>query len=348
MPAAVAWKLTQLAGAQRSITLSGAAAPHGRPRKSPVVVDTLSLRDTAQYYPGRVRPTRHIFGTRVDDIVLSGRWMDPELGGAGAASDLLRQFQAFVDDALPCALEWGNIAAWTGLLRSVKGERESASQIAWTLTFAVDSSDTLATPPVPTPAKTASDQLEQITTLIGDGGNNITPGLPRDIEFGASFLESLDNSISSINAVTGLLVDVVNGFDSFEKAAASELNRLRGGIGQLKTAVITLSNTLDDASSDFAIERSSANSQTRWALERERSRDGVQSILAFLAALDADAEQALRGKAQKTIRAQAGDTWESLAIQYYGGVDKADALRQANGARYGELPVAGRTLHAPR
>jgi hypothetical protein len=347
MAAAQPWKFTQLGGARKTITLTGALAPHGRPRKGPVVSDGFGLRHSATYYPGREKPTRHIFGVRHSDWQLKGRWMDRDLGKIGGAVDMLAEMKAFIADGETVLITWGNIGAWVGLVLEVLPERESASQIAYAITVAIDHDSRQALDVPTTPVQNPKDDTAKLLDLIGPL-KTLSTDIPGDIEFQSSFLDSIDDFVSSVNAITGAIVDVVNGIDNFEQAASSELNRLRGGIGQLHTALVILNGTLDDASSDAAVERASASSQTEWARTREDDRAATLALLALLAEMDAGAEQVLRGRADKTSRAVAGDSWESLSRQHYGGSDKADALRQANGARYGAQPLAGKTLHVPK
>lgn len=68
---------------------------------------------------------------------------------------------------------------------------------------------------------------------------------------------------------------------------------------------------------------------------------------ATLTDVDRKAAIAQRGKVAGTVTARSGDTWESLAARALGGPDKAQSLRDINGIRRGEAPVAGRTYKLP-
>ena len=141
-PAGKPWTFTQVAGDQKVLTLAGESAPHGRPRASPVVEDEMALRDTAVYYPGNRRPTRHLFGEIHTDWTLNGRFSDRFLGPAGARAKVL-EIKEFIADQQQVTIAWGDILAATGLVRRIKPSRESESEIAWTLTVGIDGDDAL-------------------------------------------------------------------------------------------------------------------------------------------------------------------------------------------------------------
>lgn len=340
------WKFTQLSPELKSFTLSGANAPHGRPRRGAVVTDGFGLRQKETYYQGNTPPDRHVFGEISDHITLTCRWMDKNLGGAGGAKKQVAYVKQFIRDAQRIRIEWGDIVTFTGLMLHIEAARESEAEIVVKLVIAIDSDDGLPPlrPPEPTtnPKDITAQMLGLETNLHG------TADVPDDLPLPTSFLDTIDNAISAIGSATASLLSVANDIDEFETANASELNRLRAAIGQVRTAALTIRGALDDASCDFAVNHGSASSQTAWAQQREEDRATLIAILLLLSQMDADAEIALRGGLQKTARARSGDTWEQLSTQHYGSPDQADALRQANAARFGEKPQPGRVLHIPR
>lgn len=343
------WTITQIAGAKKKIELGDYAAPFGRARHGAVVTDPIAVRHQVVYYPGSTQPTRHTFGVRYDDWTLNGRWMDWALAGRGVtANQLVASMKSMVADQVSVRIEWGSIVAATGILLEFAPSRESETEVAWKLTIGIDSDDTIAPrPPALTPVS-PKDNLSAMLQVIANFPG--TAQLPNDVPFQYpnGLLASLDGIISTINTVTASLLSIANGIDSFERAASAELNRFRGGIGQLKTAALTLQAAFDDASNDFAVGSATANTQTRYATQRAEAKANAIFMLALLAELDIQVQRAQRGSQPTTTRAHDSDTWETLSLQKYGTIEYADKLRQANAARYGTKPKAGRVVLVPK
>jgi hypothetical protein len=81
--------------------------------------------------------------------------------------------------------------------------------------------------------------------------------------------------------------------------------------------------------------------------DRVQNEVDLRRILALMAALDKQAEIAERGKLQSSYVAQLGDSWESISMKFFGAPDKAQSIRDANGAKYGAQPYPGSTLKIP-
>lgn len=339
------WRFTQLTNASPiTIDLQGPSAPYGRPRHGEIVADGIEQRETAYYYPGNPKPTRHTFGEKHDDIVLHGRWMDADLGTAGAANALVQQFKALVRDQLPIKIEWGEVICATGLPKRFLPKRESDAEVVWEFTIRTDSDDALPPKQVALARPRTSDYVASIADF------NPTPSIPADLPlaYPSSFLDTIDGYVSQVNAATATVLNLANQIDDFSKASAAELTRLLGGIGQLQTAYLTLADALDDGTLDVAVGGATANTQTSFALSRAQQRADLLFQLALLAAMSDDVKTVLAGKPDTTVRAFDGDTWESLSQRLYGSIDHADALRQANGVTGGKRPRGGRIVHVPR
>jgi nucleoid-associated protein YgaU len=338
------WKFTQLAGDRKVLTLAGESAPHGRPRASPVVEDEMALRDIAVYYPGNRRPTRHSFGEIHTDWTLTGRFADRFLGQGGARAKVL-ELKEFIADQQPVHIEWGDILAATGLVRRIKPSRESEAEIAWTLTVGIDGDDAM---PAALPQPPASSPAAALGSLGAPLASfQALSDRPRDLPLDADFLSALDDLVSLVGTLTASVLGVAHDIDNVEKALAGDLNRLRANIQQLETAVLELHQTLDSAQNDFAVTSASGASEAAWHAARADASAEAFAMAALLADSDRQLEIAQRGRAQTTHVVAAGDTWESLSTRYYGGPSKADVLRKANGALYGEKPRAGRTVQIP-
>lgn len=343
------WTITQIAGSRKKMTLGDYAAPFGRPRHGAVVTDSIAVRHQVVYYPGSTRPTRHTFGVRYDDWTLTGRWMDSALAGIGTTANVLVSLmKQMVADQVPVRIEWGDVVAATGLLLTFEPARESDTEVAWKLVLGIDSDDTMTPRPRVVTPTTPKDNLGNILKTVAAFPG--TADLPNDVPFQYpnGLLESLDGIVSTINTVTASLVSIANGIDSFERAASAELNRFRGGIGQLKTAMLTLQAAFDDASNDFAVGSATSNTQTRFAQTRAEARANAAFMLALLAELDVQVQVAQRGSDPATTRARQNDSWETLSLQKYGSIEFADKLRQANSSRYGQKPKPGRVVLVPK
>ena len=71
------------------------------------------------------------------------------------------------------------------------------------------------------------------------------------------------------------------------------------------------------------------------------------SLKTMMAAFDRDTEIAQRGKTFTQYTAKFGDSWESVSIKFYATPDGAQAIRQANGIKYGEPPRPGSNYIIP-
>ncbi len=125
------------------------------------------------------------------------------------------------------------------------------------------------------------------------------------------------------------------------------MKRLRAGIGQLRTASLALQNAYASAREDALLLRRAPLADIDVLGLRAKSDVALTRAAADMADADRKAAIAERGKILTVITAQAGDTWESLAAKYLGSPARAQELRDINGARSGEQPVAGRSYKVP-
>jgi len=196
-------------------------------------------------------------------------------------------------------------------------------------------------PETQTPSDYAAAINKEIGYLSIGLPDKETPRMKRDV------MELFDDLLSNVTGAVGQLNNLANDVDNFATAGAGQLNRLEQGVLQAKSAGATFKK---------AFTRSSIDADQR----RRDARDDINSEVyfneAFLAILNTNAllqqmaseiEIARRGSGLTQYVAVGGDTWEVISIKKYGGADNADGLRRANGVKYGEQPVPGRTYITP-
>lgn len=341
-----AWSFQQLGGERKLLTLEGRAAPHGRPRKGPVVTDAIKLRRERILYPGMVGPpTTHIFGVTWEDWELKGRFMDKFLG-RGEVRQRIDAWQAFVADAERCSITWGDIVFTTGYVDKFVAERESEEECAYTIVLCVDgkplnafASPTLRATTPPGLAALVAIQAEDILHQ---------PTAPRAVgKLKPSFVDSLDDTVSSINSFSAAIVQVAGEIDDFATGTLDQLERLRAGVKQTRTAVLKMRATLETTENESAQLARSSSSDIIWIRTRTDLDVSSTRLLALLDEMDREAEIAQRGRILTIYVARGQDTWESISTKFYGGPTGAGIIRDANGVQYGELPIPGRDYQIP-
>jgi len=353
MAEAKEWRFEQLAGADRKIyTLRGYSAPHGRPRRGAVVTDELTVRQQESHYGGKGPPSRLVFGTKQEPWRLRGRFMDRELGRGGAAIEA-RNWKAFVNDTRPVAVMWGDLLAFRGLITKIILGYESDAEITWELHVAIDQDQWLpkqaARQRRQTPRQMVDDLEEFLQSWLIDlptapKGPNLFGQLAA---FKEDLLDSLDNIVSAVNTPVAALSKAVEEVDAFSSASASSLGRLRAGANQATTAVLELDEMLGGTDPSAVLFMRTADTDIAWQSYKSEADVTATDILALLADFDRQAEIAQRGSAANSITALADDTWEAIATRAGGGPEDGDRIRDANGVRFGERPVSGRTYVIP-
>jgi hypothetical protein len=338
------WTFRQLGGDRKELTLAGAAAPHGRPRQKPVVSDGIKVRQSKTMYPGSSIPTRHIFGTECEDLELAGRWRDQDLGPGGAAT-YVSLMKDFVAAQQPISVSWGDAVIIRGLAVNFVPSRESEAEIPWTLKIEVDSDDSRAAIVRSAPPVDPQGYADKVAQMLTPYVNFANP--TKDIEISPSFLDTLDDVVSSLNGASASFLKAAFAIDNFEQATADSLKRLVAGAGQLKTALLTFQQTMDTTRTDAALLRDASKSNILWFEQVASAQVNTFAASALLTELGVRAETAQTGSIGTTYTAQYGDTWESLATRFLGGPSAAERLRVANGAKFGQQPTPGALLRIP-
>lgn len=340
-----AWTFRQLGGARRVIVLDGAAAPHGRPRRDPVVTDGVKLRRQRVFYSGNDVPTTHIFGVEWKDWELKGRWGDRFLGRGGTTS-MIETWKEFVRDAQEIEVSWGDLLRSTAIVDDFEVGRESPAECEYTIRLLINEQTG-----VPSMAHLmAEDRSPQV---VAEDVADRAAALERELakpslkDMASNFVDSLAEMVGSINTLSASLVSAAQDFDDFVGGTIDQLERLRSGCSQMRTAVLAMERTVRSANNDIALMVRSSDAEVPWAATRSNLDVLLTSMLALLAELDRQAEVEQRGRMTGLYVARLGDTWESISILEYGGPDGAGKLREANGVRYGEPPVPGRAYQVP-
>ena len=334
------WVFRQLGGPNKRLVLSGWSAPFGRQRKAPVVVDETTIRQKSTYYPGTdAAPTRHIFGIKYEPWELNGRFMDTD-GGKDYARRQVDFVKDFVRDQQQLSIAWGDILLVGGFIDKFAAARESEQHVAWKMHVLVDedygSLPASAQPSVVSP-KTYLPDLAKVAVPLPTKPPILKPSL----------LDSLDNMVSSFNSAIANLVNIVNSVDSFERAILGDVKRLRAGIGQVRTAALTLRNTISSIQTNSLLISRSAGSDIQGLSYIAQTDVDLVRTLGRIAELDRQAEIAERGKATTSYVVQLGDTWESLSTKFFNSPDKAAKLREINAAKYGAQPEPGSSIKVP-
>lgn len=340
------WTFQQLGGAKKTLMLGGRSAPHGRPRKGPIVSDGIKLRTSRTYYPDAVAPpTTHIFGIAYDDWEIKGRFADIHLG-LGETKRVIGEWKSFVADAQELLITWGDVLTVRGLAHKFVPGRESEYEASYTLELHVDEEVGFAPAPGAFAQAGAAALCQALQLEILEGVGRI-PSLPNVGDLKPSFLDSLDELVSSVNGFSAGLLHLANEFDSFATGTLDQLERLRAGVVQIRTAVNRVRGTVETTANEAALLSRDASLETVWFSTRAGFDVGTLRILALLDEIDREAEIAQRGRVLTVYVARGGDSWESLARQFYGSSQNAGRIRDANGVRYGEVPTPGRSYQIP-
>jgi hypothetical protein len=334
--------LEQLAGSRKTITLDGPSAPLGRPRQGPVVTDGVEVRAATVWYPGSdAAPTRHIFGIKYEPWKLSGYLRDRNLGRGGARAKC-EEIKAFVRDQQKVQVSWNDIVSGIGLVTKFSPGRESEGEIKWEMQIDIDEDAYADRKPQPIASPAPKDfafQMALYLQLLLTNINSV-PALR------GSIFDLIDSAISTITAAAGELNNIASQVSSFEKASLAQLNRLSSVVTTIRGAAFTLRESFASVGPDLALwqQRASHNAEL-WA-QQTTVEDYLRQTLANGAELDRQARIAASGKIRTTYIVQQGDTWESIAVQFYGSPERAPDLQVAND-QIGGAPLAGTEIKIP-
>lgn len=340
------WFCQQQGGQRRSLRLAGKSAPHGRPRKGAVVTDAVKLRLDRVFYPDSGGPpTTHVFGIAWEPWELKGRFNDAWLG-PGGTKDAIANWQQFVIDAQPILISWGDIVSAEGIVTKFTPGRESEAESTYSIEVEIDTQPGLAATFVMRVAPAPSEICAALQAELAEGIGSI-PTMPNAGDLKPSFLDSLEDLVSDLNSFSAGLINIANDVDSFASGTIDQLERLRSGVAQYRTALNKLRGTIETTENDAALLARDAELEVLWFASRSEIDVSTTRALALLDELDRQAEIAQRGRGATVYVARLSDTWESIARQFYGGPESAGRIRDANGIRYGELPVSGRSYQIP-
>lgn len=335
------WEFAQIEGKgeRKTLTLDAWNAPFGRPRKQPLIVETIRSRVQTTRYPGSDKQTRHAFGTNWETTELRGRWMTKANSGLGVtANDIAEDWTAFVRDERTCRIAWGKIVSWTGFIEELEIARESEDEIAWKLKIQIDSRDDVVKLKVPA----AYERPDNIITSINDFVSTATSfrgSFSFDLSF--DFLEQLDNLAAALNGPSAEMNRLAGRFDDLEKASFATLQHFRSALTGFRTALITMRDVMLTTEIDSIMLVRTSQADLEW-LKYQLDFDHQCTIaLEMLGKLDRRAELANKNEASIFVTALDGDTWESISRRATGGLDKAGAIRDLNGVKYGEKPTPG-------
>ncbi len=349
------WIFEQLGGQRKTIVLTGSAAPHGRPRQKPVVKDGLKLRAQVTRYPGYSGdPTRHLFGTERDDIVLIGRWMDHQLfgdpAGTGArrntARILVDTWEAFISDQQQVRVSWGDTVAYIGVIDKLVTGWESETQVAWELHILVDRKiSEKQAPAAATPTQPPHQFAKEFAKFFAKRRKSLEQTVP---DWDPTVLDLVNGLFQTVAVATSQLVKISNAYDDFEKQTFSQLQRLRLAVHEVKTAYLNFRDTTDSFQLDGVLFARSAKADVNWMQFRSQEAAESSVFLDLLNELARHAELAQRGKNNTSTTAVMGDTWESISTRLLNNPFGANDIRKANNITFGAQPVVGKVYRIPK
>ncbi len=348
------WYFYQKGGEKKLLVLTGWAAPHGRPRQKAVVTDGIEIRKEDVYYPGDEEgPTRHLFGRKYIPWELEGRFRDRS-DGAGFAKSKTEEVKRFVADQQAVSIYWGDIAAVDGFIRNFEPGRESEGEVAWRLVVDVDK-DLLAKkkrpkvkPPI-TPAAAAKLTQQDLATMLDNlphtpstdlfEGIAAIAALPGNVA--APFFEAIDNQISKLTGLAGSFQKAAQSISNIEKMTFAEANKLATVSTQLQGGIGALDEISTNIRVDAALLREKAVEAAKLWKNQSAVAAALRDIMATLAETRVAARFAALKSSKRTYAAKQGDTWESIATQFYGTPSRAIDIIVANNIPAGQKPVPG-------
>jgi hypothetical protein len=334
------WVFTQKRGDKKTFRLSGWDAPHGRARKGPVVKTGVRLRQKTQYYSGNPIPTRHVFGTKREPIELSGRFMDA-YGGAGHAIEMRNKVIDFVEDGIPCTITWGQLINYDGIIEVFDPGIEDQGNVEWRMTVLINADNESHGIAPYTTFVSPSDRLASIIAQLSK-----VPQLRVPFTLPGIILDELIIATTGANLSLAQLVSNVSQIDAIDSAPYADVARMRSGISLTVQSLLVVKELLCDTRSGSLL---SVNADMAIQLQDLTAQSDIALIatMGLLEQMDRDALVAQRGQIQNNYVAQTGDTWERIAITFYGSIAGATTIKDANGIRFGTAPTAGATYIVP-
>jgi hypothetical protein len=377
-PIAKPWTFSQASQKRPDMTLSGSAAPFGRPRQGALVNAGVTIRRSITRYPdgntGPSMPTVHAFGVEPKSFEIHGRWMDRSLGAPGLVRQMQRQWVDFISDKDLVSARWGDILSYVIFIHDIDLHFESEFEIVWSLKADVLRDDQASVPDVPAPTKTPADYAKNLSDKVAPFvNNNLVP--PNLRSFLGTLSDQIDLVVASIQAPFAAVYSTATAIGDFETALSSDLVKMASGLQTVKSGVLALRDMsefalaqLEVASQQnadlvlaaaqavgygptvqtFANGLLSGPDQINLAAQKAQQDLDAENLLLLIADMQNDIRSAQRGDTASAYAAQTGDTWESIATRAYGGPGSARSIRSMNGIRYGERPQPGKIYQLPR
>lgn len=338
------FKFVQLGRPNRTLELSGNAAPHGRARVGPVVVPEQRLRESEVFLAGSDEPVVHIFGQRREPIKIHGRFRSRRLGGPGTAMLKHEEVKRFFSDKQVFRMTWEDIIDVHGLMTAYVPKIESEHEVEYEIEVKV-MRDLLDPPPqqVVKP-KPPGDLTKQI--LLAIAGKDLLPYEPPTLK--GSIVDLIDSLVSTLNSASAELVSASNDVDSFATGTITALKRFRAGLGQTAVAISNLRHTYDNLEAAVALENEDATQQQRFWDVQSAWASNANEAERLIAEAEREAAKAERGTLLALHEAGDSDTWESISIRWFQTPEHSRAIREANGVDVGVQPVPGTLYVVPK
>jgi len=334
------WVFTQLAGERKVLTLADADAPHGRPRKAPIVKQSIKVRASEDYYSGTPEPTRHIFGIKLGPWDLNGRYSDTSRAVAGYCQKKLEFTLAFVADAQEVLIEWGDQIRARGLIEEFTAGRESPQESTWEMHLLLNADERLAhyaQRDTQLPADIMTTTYEMQSMLM-----QLTGWKKPDFALKGSILDAVSGVLDALTSPFVALNNLANDIQSFERALLGDIKRFRARLDEARQAVLTLQDTVSELTVGLAVESQRAQEQFNFTSLQADTATITNDMLVALVKTDKDAREAERGKTKGLYTAIQDDTWEAISASVYDGVaTRGEDIRKANGVPSGTPPELG-------
>lgn len=333
------WTFEQRGGDKTVMKLDSYAAPFGRARKDAIIKELIKVNVQTTNYPGSKNPpTRHVFGSGWEPTEIKGRWMTKTLPGNVSANGFADLWINFVRAEQPLTIHWGTIASWEGFISELELSRESEHEVAWRMTVLLDGRIDLIQSQmggIEVPVDT------KLTDLVQRIDAQLAQDIPGELEI--SIFDELDGIAGLLKSYTAQLVDYANLVDSIEHQSFTTIQSFRGVLANVETALATMQLVVANGVNDSMLAVRRTESDVDWYRYCLTSEVLITTTLALIGDLDMRLSASNQSGQSKTVTAQDQDTWESLSTRATGAPFSAGAIREANGIKYGQLPVPGET-----
>lgn len=354
------WNFSQIGGQQKSTSLQGWQAPFGRARHGHIVNAGVTTHRSITRYAGKnIPPTIHVFGDQPKPFDIHGRWMDFAMAQQGGAAAMRAYWRDFQQDHQIVRASWGNILSYLIFIYDTDFRFESTGDLEWEIHADVLVDEQSGKPDVVfLPTKTPADMTSSMQKLL----NEAFPDIPDTFNFLGSLSDLIDTIQNDIQSPFRYVADICSNISDFETAVSSDLGTLGSGLVAVRSALINLRQATDlllssaqsantpDALFVSDLRGSSllpANAALQLSVAKQTSDASIDNLLLLIQEMQAAIATVTRGTSSSAYVAQTGDTWEAISFRKFGSADGANAIRDLNGVRYGQLPVPGQRYQIP-